>query len=316
MIKLYTENQKDDAFFEMQKDHLRHGDLSTVLEKSPAHWAYPDPEKKVTEQQEIALASHIAVLDQATFDAKYARMPSPDDYPHALMNDTQMKSFLKERGVRGYSNKKTPELIELVRMTGEAVTIFAEVEQDFLAGVGDREPLKAKHFDRISTMRRSIHSDATYSEMLNGGASRLTFIGNLDVDGELFQVCVNIDCISSKAEIVDYVSTTSAKSEDFARNCVYYFRLMKAALDYDVVTQYYHSVGQDVQFSSVLLCQEKSYPYIAQAYELTEAQLEFGRAQYISALRYIKECNEQKQYPAYGGGIQTLEFPAWSGVED
>ena len=315
MIKLFQQHEKNDDFFEMQKEHLRYSDLSTVLSKSPAHWAYPDPEKKVTEHQEVAIASHMAILDEASFNDKYVRMPAPEDYPNALMNDTQMKAFLKDRGVKGYSTKKTPQLIEMVKMTGEAVTIFPEVEAEFLKTVGKREPLKAKHFDKIVTMRRAIHADAEYSTMLTGGANRLTFIGNLDVDGEEFQVSVTIDSISANADLIDYVSTTNAKDDEFARNCLNYFRLMKAALEYDVVTQYYASIGQDVSFSSVLLCQEKTYPYVAQAYELTQEQLDFGRGQYVSALRYIADCKKQHAYPAYGGGIKTLEFPAWSGVE-
>lgn len=315
MIKLYQQHQLDDEFFEMQKESLRHGDLSTVLSKSAAHWAFPDPEKKVTEHQEIALAAHMAVLDEKSFNDQYGRLPSPDDYPHALMNDTQMKAFLKSRGVAGYSTKKTPQLIEMVKMTGEAVTIFAEVEQEAMKEIGDKEPLKAKHFDRIQTMRRAIHSDPIYSEMLTNSANRLTFIGTIDVDGDEYNVCTTIDSISSKAEIIDYVSTTSVKDEDFAKNCLNFYRLMKAALDYDIVSQYYQSIGQEVDFSSVLLCQEKTYPYVTQAYKLTDAQLQYGREQYTEALKYLSECKKKKLYPAYGGGIKTLEFPVWSDVE-
>ena len=61
----------------------------------------------------------------------------------------------------------------------------------------------------------------------------------------------------------------------------------------------------------ILLAQSKNSPYIAQAYRMTQEQIEKGREQYQSAIRVYNSCKTQGFW-AYGGGVMDLTSPNWA----
>lgn len=318
-MKMYQESEKNDEFFEDIKDCLTHNDMNTVIEKSAAHWAFPDPDQSLTKAQEAGIACHEAILDADQFNAKYARMPSAEDYPGCITSLKGMKDFLVRVGRKGFSNKPYPVLLEAIKETGESVVVMQEIQDLFVERNKDKTSLTGKDFDRIVTMRNSIYADSEYSELLTGGVTGLVYVGEIDVDGEPCRIKATPDLVTNSGAIVNYITATIAKPEkvnrdlnsdriSFQGNTA--FPLLKAALEIDAFYEYYGQYPSEY----ILLYQEKSYPHVAQAYRLTDWHIEVGRKQYQAAIAHLQQCMKQHSYPAYGSGIIDLEAPEWSGL--
>ncbi|CAM0046804.1 hypothetical protein VPHK394_0055 [Vibrio phage K394] len=318
-MKLYTETEKNEMFFEDIKDCLTHNDMNTVIEKSAAHWAFPDPDSSLTKFQEVGIACHEAILDENQFNAKYARMPSAEDFPGAITSLKGMRDYLVKVGRKGFSNKPYDVLLQAIKEIGDSVVVMQEVQDIFSKNNSEKQAIAGKDFDRIVTMRKSIYADQEYSKLLSGGVAGLVYVGEIDVDGELCKVKATPDLVTNSGAIINYITATIAKPEkvnrdlnsdriSFQGNTA--FPLLKAALEIDAFYEYYGQYPSEY----ILLYQEKSYPHVAQAFRLTDWHVEVGRKQYQEAIKHLQHCMQQNSYPAYGSGIIDLEVPEWSGL--
>lgn len=306
-IQIYSpEELSNEAYHgEQFSEYISGSDLSLVHSKSPAHWKYG--ERKETAALAFGTAMHCSILEPNKFFSEFCRELDKADFPNALTSDAAMKSFLRACGRSGYSNKKTPELIEMIRETGEQVQIWQEIVAEFEEANAGKTLIKPADYDKIMLMRQVIDLNDEYSEAINGGAVEYSLIGELDIDDRTYKVKCRPDLITTTAGIWDLKSCVSCHPEEFARAAIRLGYWLKMALQHDLFVAAYGHEPSEV----VLLAQEKEAPFVAQAYRMTPAQLAYGREQYQQTIKYLQECIDTGIFPAYGNGVIDLDTPAW-----
>lgn len=298
-FKVYSPDQMTNEEYHSETEHVSGSALCKIYLDSPAAWRFGDHE--TTSALEFGIASHAALLEPEKFDAEFVRGLDKVDYPDALTSDAAIKSWLKARGIKGYSTKSGAELLALVDMTGEPVQVWSKMVEKHEIEHDGKVVVKPADYDKIMQMRAVVFADDVYANRLSTGFAEYSIFGELDG----VKVKIRPDIMTEHGEIWDYKTTASAKPEKFGRSAYDYGYLLKMALQHDVFAAAYGKPPSGV----TLLAQEKKAPYIAQAYELTPEQLAIGRQQYKEALKIYSRCRELDSWPAYGGGMITLQIP-------
>lgn len=298
-FKVYAPGELSNEDYHGDTEYVSGSALCKIYLDSPAAWRFGD--HKTTPALEFGIASHAALLEPEKFGAEFVRGLDKADHPDALTSESAIKSWLKDKGVKGYSNKSGAELLALVDMTGESVQIWAQMVEHYEIENAGKVLVKPADYDKIMQMRAVVFADADYARRLSTGFAEYSILGELDG----VRVKIRPDIMTETGEIWDYKTTASAKPEKFGKHAYDYGYLLKMALQHDVFTAAYGRKPTGV----VLLAQEKTPPYIAQAYELTDEQIAIGRQQYHAALQLYRRCRETDTWPAYGGGIMSLQLP-------
>lgn len=287
-------------------------DLHRIYSTCPAKWKFEEREVK----NSSAIYEHAAILNPADFERAFLREPDAGDYESILVTDNDLKAWLKDKGVAGYSNKKQDELIQLIDRTGESPFILSreKMVKEIEANQRNMKLIPGKDYDRVMKMREVIFSNAEFSELLTDTYNNVMLAG--DMDG--VDMRISFDAISKSGVIIDYVGATSVREEDFRSQAERGGYYMKQALLYDAFVDAY---GQSPS-RQLILCQERSSPYIPECYEITERHREIGRIQYKTALQLLKVSQEKEAWPTYslGAGIKELPISPWYakqyGLED
>lgn len=300
MIKpgIYTGDQLSNEAYHADTEYVSGSSLATILHQCPAKWRYqPKVEKKAFE---FGTAGHTNMLEQHLFDAQYVRLPSPDEFKDLLTSDAAIKSFLKDKGVTGYSAKKTDELIEMAKATGIAPPIWADIMRQKEKEAGERKLIKAEDFDRVRAMRQVVMSNGSMREVVESGRAEVSIFTILHG----VPVKVRIDRITGDLAIVDYKTTRDASIEGFGRLAYNLHYYLKMALQHDVFEAVYGVKPTAVK----LLAQEHMEPYVAEMYRLNDWQLNVGRNQYMAALSIYSACMKSGKWPSYGGSNGDKEL--------
>jgi hypothetical protein len=276
--------------------------LVKIHNDCPAAWRFGDNEP--TKALADGIAAHAAILEPEMFAAQFVRGIDPADYPDALDTNKSMEAWLKERGIKGYGGKDKAGLMAMIAQTGEHVEILAAMIDEHAITNQQKTIVDPKTYDMIVQMRAVIFSDDTYRAAFTGSGGKF--------DAPMFELSsinhptkCRWDCITADGEIWDYKTTITAHPEKFARSAHENGYWLKMALQHD---HYELEFGERPR-RVVLLAQSKKAPYIPQAYELTDEQLQVGREQYQAALRLYGRCLAADVWPAYGGGIVQLPTP-------
>lgn len=296
MFKVYTPDEMSNEQYHSDTEFVSGSALCVIYGKSPAAWRFG--ERETTPALEFGIASHAALLEPEKFNAEFVRNIDKEDYPDALTSDTAIKSWLKEKGVTGYSTKRGADLVEMAKRTEDQVQLWSEMQSDFIDAHDGRVIVKPADYDKIMQMRAVVFADVEYSEKLSTGFAEFSIFG--EIDG--VKVKVRPDIMTSVGGIWDYKSCADASPDKFGMACYDHGYLLKMALQHDMFEAAYGRKPLDV----VLLAQEKKPPFIAQAYELGEQELAIGRWQYKQALATYKRCKDTDTWPAYGGGVSPL----------
>ena len=107
--------------------------------------------------------------------------------------------------------------------------------------------------------------------------------------------------------LVDVKTTLSAHPDAFARSVVNYGYHAQEAFYSDG----WNALGKNVD-GFVFLAWEKTSPYAFGLYELPPAIVEEGRAIISRALDAYATCVRTDSWPAYGEGVQELDFKRWA----
>lgn len=285
-------------------------DLHRVYSTCPAKWKHE--EREIKNQQ--AMAEHAAILNPVAFKEQFAREPSKDDYESIMSSDADIQSWLKERGVKGYSGKKYEDLIKMVEQTGEKPLILKQEIERFNQSIGKKTAVPASQYDRVFQMRAVIFGNPQFAIYLNNS------FNNVMLAGEILGVDIRIsyDAITDDGVIIDYVGAASSNPEDFKNQAERGGYFLKQALLFDAFVEAYGRAPAE-QF---ILCQERTSPLIPTMFRITDQHRMIGRIQYKSALQLLKACQENDAWPTYGigGGIVDLPISTWVkkqyGIED
>lgn len=206
------------------------------------------------------------------------------------------------------------ELADLLRANGVQVTLWSDVQAEWLQNNGHRTVLSPEQWDQLHRMRDSVMAHPAAAGVLERGQNM----------------------------VVDLKTTDDASPEGFGKSI--------ANWRYDVQHPYYlDGLRQALQQSgdqapaegaaelsaywvdqaTGLLCRcrpdfwrgepkhfvfiavEKRPPYAVGVYVLDEESVEIGRAQYRADLERFAECVRTDSWPGYGDKIQKISVPAW-----
>ena len=113
---------------------------------------------------------------------------------------------------------------------------------------------------------------------------------------------------SGEVFLLDVKTCADASPEGFAKAVVNWSYAKQAAFYSD---GYAAASGRRVN-GFIFAAVEKTWPYAAAAYVLSDADLEWGRNQYRANLHAYAECMKTNVWPGYTTGLQTLILPAWA----
>lgn len=168
--------------------------------------------------------------------------------------------------------------------------------------------LTSGDYDNALAVRDAVHADAFVSSIVaNENASVETSGYWTDERTGLLCRCRPDLYREDLGILVDVKSTASAHPDDFARSVVNYGYHAQEAFYSDG----WSALGKNVD-GFVFLAWEKTSPYACGIYELPPPIVEEGRAIISRALGAYAECQKADKWPAYGEGVQELEFKRWS----
>lgn len=299
-FKSYLQNELPPEFISGDKG-IGWFDLWKFYSTCPAKWKHS--EKK--ERNIKPIAEHAAILNPAEFDRRFIREPAKEDYIDALTSDKDICAWLKDKGVGGYSGKKYPELLELVKQTGDKPLIWNEFLAEFYSSIGNKSAVPASTFDKILQMRAVIFGNEKFAKKVSGSFNDVTVIG--EINGILMHL--RYDVMSTNADIIDYVGCTSADPEEFKNQAIRGGYYMKQALLYDAFVQAY---GRPPSSQSIL-AQEDTFPNIPVNFNVVSSMIEIGRIQYRSATSLLRKCMDKDIWPTYtlNDDATDLEVPSW-----
>lgn len=198
------------------------------------------------------------------------------------------------------------ELAELLRANGVDVTLWSDVQAEWLENNQGRIILNQDQWDQIHGMRDSVMDHLSASALLRApGDAEMSVYWN---DPETGVLCrCRPDYWRHDNVVVDLKTTEDASPEGFARSIANWRYDVQAAFYTDGIKS---ATGRDVR-AFVFIAVEKKPPYAVGVYVLDSASLELGRAQYRADLYVYAECVEDESWPGYSNRIETIELPAW-----
>lgn len=301
-LKHYTSQEmpEDKYHGDELADYVSGSVLWDFFNRSPAEAVYGEP--KDTAALQFGTLAHLAVLEPVLFHEQYARdFEAPEG---CLTSDSSIKSWLKERGISGYSTKKGFDLVTMVHQADPDQKCFIDEQRKYQEANSGREFIKPDMYDQLTTMARTMAGYESYEHMIALGIIESSIVGyserfGLDVKVKPDIWCGNVIC--------NYKTTNSAKPDDIIRDCFKYGYLMKEFFNASIVAEY------KGEFPKIrILAQCKNAPYIVTGIELNEEQIEIGRVQLENALALYKACKEADAYIDHSqGGFLDVETPPW-----
>lgn len=113
---------------------------------------------------------------------------------------------------------------------------------------------------------------------------------------------------------VDYKTTRDASPRGVSKAIGDYDYHQQAAWYVDGIQ---HVLGKPARF--VLVAQSKTAPYLVTTRELTQADLDIGRAKNAKALRVYAECTRTGVWPDWTGPVDeipTIALPTWQAIQE
>lgn len=168
--------------------------------------------------------------------------------------------------------------------------------------------LTSGDYDGVLAIRDSIHADPWINGIITSSAATVEASGYwIDpVTGELCRCRPDLYRKDLKL-ILDIKTTVSAHPDAFAKSVVNYGYHAQEAF----YTDGWQACGQEVE-AFAFLAWEKTEPYAFAVYELPPSIVEEGRAMMRKALDTYADCKAKNRWPAYGEGVQELEFKRWN----
>lgn len=169
--------------------------------------------------------------------------------------------------------------------------------------------LTSGDYDNALAVRDAVHADPFVSSIVTNEKEAKVETSGYWVDEETGLLCRCRPDLwrGDLGVMVDVKSTASAHPDDFARSVVNYGYHAQEAFYSDG----WRTLGKDVQ-GFIFLAWEKATPYAFGIYELPPAIVEEGRAIMRRSLDAYAACLRDDRWPAYGQGVQELDFKRWA----
>lgn len=182
--------------------------------------------------------------------------------------------------------------------------------QEFLTACGQRKPVKAVHYDKVSTIFDRLWEYPLAHKRIHETARQLTLVWEIEIAGQAIKMKGRPDFvafINDGPELCDLKVTNSVKPEKFSKSILNFGYHWQAAIyldGFNAVQDQFCS-----QFSFIVV--EDSPPFGVEVFKLSQRAIELGRAEYKQTLSKYLECQEKDNWPASSGQIQIIDLPKW-----
>lgn len=157
--------------------------------------------------------------------------------------------------------------------------------------------LKRDDYETAKAMAQSVHNSPQARKYLTGGRAEVT----LQWEEAGFKLKGRVDYLG--AAQVDLKATRSAAVEPFGR------QMFDAKVHAQMAM---YRTGIKAILPVVLIATDNTFPFLTQAYRVTEQQLEQGAAEYRAWLATLAHCRKTNQWPGYWESECDLKFPKWA----
>lgn len=142
------------------------------------NWDEDDQDQEATDAQNFGNARHCLILEgEEELFKRFCRKPHVDDYPGAMRNMTEMKTFLKEKGVKGYSSLNQDGLCDLVLDTDPSAQIASRLVKEAMQVNSGKTFLKPDHWDALMEHHEMFEGDYGIPQP---GCPEVTIVWDLD----------------------------------------------------------------------------------------------------------------------------------------
>jgi exodeoxyribonuclease VIII len=198
------------------------------------------------------------------------------------------------------------ELASLLRQNGQKITLWSDLQTEWLANNGERTVLDAATWDQLHAMRDSVMSHPAARALLNrpGHAEQSIYW----TDPETGTLCrCRPDYLTDDDFCVDLKSTEDASIEGFSKSIANYRYHVQDPFYTDGIL---HGTGRRVR-GFFFIAVEKTAPYAVQVFKVDDESRELGRAEYMRDLQLYAECERTGNWPAYSERIEPIAVPAY-----
>lgn len=221
------------------------------------------------------------------------------------------------------------DLAELLRANGVAVTLWSDVQAEWMKNNGHRTILSAEQFEQLRNMRDAIMAHPAASRLLAAeGEAELSAYWMQPVTdpatGEVIgeQLCrVRPDKWRKDGILIDLKSTEDASEEEFARSI--------AKWAYEVQDDFYlHGVAEALRQGGGFedFAEPRAFVFIAvektacvvdgqakgvAVYRLDDESRALGRTRWMTDLARYTKCQNSGEWPGYAATIRSIKLPAW-----
>lgn len=227
------------------------------------------------------------------------------------LKGAELKAILEEANAKRDGLLPTSgsrhDMAELLRANGVEVTLWSDVQAEWMKNNGHRTVLTAEQWDQLHRMRDAVMAHPAANALLTsapGKAEQSVYW----VDAETGVLCrCRPDYWREDGVLVDLKTTDDASPEGFAKSI--------ANWRYDVQAPFYMDgvkavTGRDA-LAFVFIAVEKKPPCAVGVYVLDSDSIQLGRAQYRADLHTFAACQATGNWPGYGDKIQTISVPGW-----
>ena len=206
------------------------------------------------------------------------------------------------------------DLADLLRANGVPVTLWSDVQAEWLANNQQRIVLSTDEWQQLHAMRDSVMAHPAARALLTGapGKAEQSVYWVDALTGELCRC--RPDFWRQDGIIVDVKTTDDASPEGFAKSLVNW--------RYHVQHPYYldgccEAIKQSGASGIVppkhflFLVVEKKAPYAVAVYQMDQESIDQGSAEYRADLTTYAECRKTENWPGYGERIQQIGVPTW-----
>jgi exodeoxyribonuclease VIII len=221
------------------------------------------------------------------------------------------------------------DLAEILRANGVEVTLWSDVQAEWMKNNGHRNVLSAEQFEQLRNMRDAIMAHPAASKLLSApGESELSAYWMQKVvdpkTGEVIgeQLCrARPDKWRKDGILIDLKTTEDASEEEFARSI--------AKWSYEVQDDFYlHGIAEALRQCGgfedfapprafVFIAVEKTACVVdgqakgVAVYRLDDESRALGRTKWMADLATYTKCQNSGEWPGYAITIRQIKLPAW-----
>lgn len=197
------------------------------------------------------------------------------------------------------------ELAEILRANGKPVTLWSDVQAEWLANNSQRTVLSADAWERLHGMRDAVMEHPVAGPLFRRKGKAEQSVYWLDKETGLLCRC-RPDWWADTI-IADLKSTEDASADGFSKTVAKWRYHVQDAFYMDGVEQ---ATGIK-QRAFVFVAVEKKAPFAVAVYQLDGESVALGREEYQRNLRTYAQCLNTGKWPGYSDKVTPIGLPAY-----